>query len=415
MQDRDAGALAATVGLGLVAASGALLIAAGPRLVGHTDYGSLAIAWTFSTIFGLGVATPTEQLINRQSNALGRHAPGRAVLVLLLAGAVGVLVALALGHRAASGGNGVAIVVSSVVALVGWIACALLRGRALGHQDLRGYALSQTVEGGSRVLLTVVAFALPELSLEILFAAVGVPLLLSAAWTWWRIRHTAPGRGADDPRTEHLSFVLVALGYQACLSGPVLLLGWRIGAVEPELIGAFVLASSVFRAPAVAAGGTFVGGMTSLSRAWGAADADAFASGRRRMVLQVVLFTVLASALISLVAPFVLPLLYGGSLRLPLEVYLGLILSTVVAVVANAFTVALLAAERGSAGAIAWLAGASCTVALLLFVAPTWPWITTALVVGPVVTLVLVAARRGPRTVAVRPRDPGSVGEQPHH
>ena len=66
--ERRGGATQVTVMLGFVAASGAALLAVGPRLLDDRMFAGLAIEWTVSTIFGLGVAAPTEQLVNRRLN-----------------------------------------------------------------------------------------------------------------------------------------------------------------------------------------------------------------------------------------------------------------------------------------------------------------------------------------------------------
>jgi hypothetical protein len=65
---RRGGVRVVTIGYVLVGGSSFLLLAAGPRLLGTVSFSGLGLIWTVSTLFGIGVALPTEQLVGRRMN-----------------------------------------------------------------------------------------------------------------------------------------------------------------------------------------------------------------------------------------------------------------------------------------------------------------------------------------------------------
>jgi hypothetical protein len=391
---RQGGAAGVTVSLALVAASGAALLAVGPRVLGDVTFGSLGLEWTISAIFGLGVAAPTEQLINRRVNV----APGastRGVLVGLLGGtalALAVVVVVFTGSAAQSRFGW--LVPGACVAVLGWAWSALARGRLLGAGDLRGYAESQLIEALARATLLVAAAVVHSDRAQhvLLAAAVGAPLFAGAAWAAGHRHDVAEDAQGELPpgEREQLAFVLYALGYQACLNGPVLLLEWRAGAALPALTGAFVVANSYFRAATIITGGVLVQALTAMSMAWGRADTDGFGVALRRATRRAVLLAAATSALALLLSPLALPLLYGAHLGLPRSTYLALTVSTVLVVAVGTRATALLASGRSWHAVAGWMSGAGSLVLVSLLLPVHDGVILWALLVAPLVALVVV-------------------------
>jgi O-antigen/teichoic acid export membrane protein len=400
---RRGGAFEVTVALVLVAVSGASLLAAGPRILDTKAFSGLALEWTLSTIFGFGVATPTEQLINRRRNVGQGLTIGPAVRSLVVAGSLVLVATMFLLGNTTAAHRFPWLVPGSSVVVIGWVWCAISRGRLLGAGDLRAYGRSQFIEGASRILLVLAAvIAGGPWPAFLLASAVGIPLFLAGAWGAMHRTHDPTGAqlGIAQRRQEHSAFVVVALGYQFCLSAPPLLLAWKVGAGQPAVIGAFVMANTFFRAPVILSGGTLVAALTTLSRLWGVHDIEAFIRHFAGVVGRSVLIVGLATACGGAVAPVALPILYGGPLGLPVLTSVALAVSTVVAVVASACTTALLVMGHGGQAVAAWGLG-SVVMAVVSITAPidvgVMGW---ALVSGPLTALVLasIAMRLSART-----------------
>lgn len=374
--------------LALVATSGAALLAVGPRLLGEAVFGGLALQWTISTIFGLGVAAPTEQLVNRRLNVEPGWSIAAATWRLWIAAIIGcVLVALVLGWSDAQQ-SFPWLVPGACLAVLGWSLCALSRGRLLGAGDMRAYGQSQAVEGLCRLLLLAAAMAGGESPWvpAALAAAVGLPLFAGGLWALVHQHRAFQREPACVEEGEHAAFVMYALGYQACVNALPLVLEWRSG----EMTGPFVVANSYFRAALIVVGGVLVHALTNLSLIWGRGDRKGFDVALRRVTVRSVLLAACASLAALAAAPFLLPLLYGGPLGLETRTGLALASSTVLAVAAAAQATGLLAAGRPWRAVVAWAAG---TVAMLA-AALVLPVDVGALFWAPIVAAVvpLVAA-----------------------
>jgi hypothetical protein len=160
--------------------------------------------------------------------------------------------------------------------------------------------------------------------------------------------------------------MLYALGYQACVNGLPLVLEWRAGGRLPALTGAFVVANSYFRAALIIAGGLLVQALTTLSVTWGMGDRLAFSAALRRATFRSVCLALGSSAVALVAAPYVLPLLYGGPLGLPVQASVALASSTVLVVVAAVQTIGLLAMGQGWRAVAAWSSGAVAMLAVAL-------------------------------------------------
>jgi hypothetical protein len=385
-----------TLGYLFVGGSSFVLLAAGPRMLGRETFSGLGLIWTVSTLFGIGIATPTEQVINRRMNGGTRGAvvgPLRVLLALAVAAATACLL---IGPHAAAAqrlellGPGMALTVA------GWTAAVAVRGRLAGTGDLVGYTAVLMAEGLIRVGMVALAILLPGEAMVLLATAAGLPLLL-AGLVGLAVRvpvgEGPPGEGPADvaalsgPDVEQPSapaeqamFVLVSMGFQICLNGAPVLLEWRFGSLLPAAVGAFVAASTYFRTPALLAGGVLTHALVELSHAWGAADPVRFRAARSAGLRRTLLVIVPSTAAVALVAPFALRLYYGAPVDLPWLVLAALPVSTVLAVVAAGL----------------WLGGAAVT-SLLLATSDGLDWrFALGLLAGPGMALAgaLLADRR---------------------
>lgn len=380
---RRGGALTVTWGNIAVGASVAALLASGPRLLGPEAFGGIALAWTVVTVFGYGVAAPTEQLLSRATSAgehQGNRQPERR---MWLAAASAIAFSLALGHTSDAAAAYTQFTPAAVLGITGWVAAVDVRARLAGHGDLRAYAGVLLGEATLRILLVACALLWSDRAPWILCLAVGFPLL--AVGLVRRVlpddRFPRPCENAASP-AEHLAYVGVALGFQACLSGAPILLGLR-GAVSESQLGAFVVASSYYRLSAVLVGGLATHSLVLLSHAWGMGDYDRFSASVRRSLWHAAALATLTTAAVLFAAPVLLEPMYGRAAGLPAVVIAGLAVSTVLATVAAVGAVPLMAMSRGVVSASWWLAGAGCLAVTLLCTGELGVLSSIGLMLGP--------------------------------
>jgi len=398
---RRGGVREVTIGFILVGASAFVLLGVGPRLLGAAAFSGVGIIWTLSTVFGVGVATPTEQLINRRMNAGAPHPIRSPMAVLVVVAALTAVACVAFVGRLPSASALPAMVTGCLVAIVGWVLTAGVRGRLAGAGDLRAYSVVLATEAGGRVVLALVAIALPSMRDILLPAAVGVPLVVGAlVGLCW----TIPSRAGIALRSarvpwEQAAFVLVALGFQATVNLAAVLIEARVGASQPAATGEFVSASTYFRVPLVLTGGVLTSALVVMSAATADRDLPRFRRSLRRSTGQAGAITLVPSLVLLVLAPVLLPVYYGSALGLPVLVYVSLAVSTVLAGLGSALTQSLLATGRSMWAALAWMLGALVTVAGLVAAAEVGAATGASLVAGPLVAgvVLLVAVRLAER------------------
>jgi O-antigen/teichoic acid export membrane protein len=396
-----------TIGYIAVAGSSVVLLGAGPRLLGSAGFSTLALVWTLSTLFGLGLANPTELVVTRRLSAGEPHAlhPFRWFSLWSVLSILAVLLGGGSLHAAR---NGVGLTWGTILAVTGWVAATWVRGSLAGGGHLTRYGAVLVVEAASRIGLVAVALLVPSWAGAALAAAVGVPLLL-AAGAGLLLRR--PGRSVVVPRSEdhageHLHFGVVSVAYQACLNGPALLLDWQVGYATPALVGAFVAVSTVLRAPSLLVGGLSTQALVSLSRSWSDGDWETYSAGTRTLAVRWARLVLPATCLVLLLSPWLLPLYYGSAVGLSPAVVVGLALSTVLATGAAVGTGPLFAAGRGRTAAMAWAAGAAVTSVVVVASSGSTTWLVIGLVSGPLVAAVLVVLGV---VAALRAANPSSV------
>jgi O-antigen/teichoic acid export membrane protein len=393
-----------TLGNLAVAASVVAMLAAGPRVLGHGPFVGFALAWTATTLFGYGLAMPTEQLMSRRLNARASSSTRDSTrrLIALATTASAIAAVWATGSLAAD--TYTFMLPAVLVGIWGWTLAAVVRGRVAGHGDLRSYAWLFGAEAFVRLVLVGAAILLPGAGAVLIGCAVGAPILVAGtlgvlvpASTRSRPSPAVTHKGVDaGQRTEQLSFIVVAVGYQVCLNAAPIVLEWRVGQTAPESVGAFVVASSYYRLASVLAGGYATPALVALSRAWARRDVQAFSGEFRRAVFGVSMMAAAATTAAAAVAPLLLPLLYGRRPEVEPTVLVALATSTVVAAAAAVAGTALMAVGRASTAAACWLAGAVVLLTVVALDDRISELTALGTVAAPTLTLagVLLAVRR---------------------
>jgi O-antigen/teichoic acid export membrane protein len=423
---RRGGALPATVGFLGVGVSAMLLNLIGARVLSPGAFSGVVVAWTVSNVFGLGVGNPTEQLISRRLNVQADDPVRGPLRRLVIAALVAAALTLALTSNAISGRGYPLLAPTAILAIAGWVAVVVVRGRLAGRGDLVAYSGVLLVEAVLRVGLLGAGALFPGSADVLLGASVPLPLLAAAAMgavfvvprvADRQVERTAGGE-PGLPVGEQLGFMAVSVGYQVCLQSAVLLLGWQIGAGREAAVGAFGSVNSYFRTPTVLIGGIVTHALVALSHAWGTRDRSAFSAALRRPIRGVAVVGLGGTVLVGLAAPVLLPIYYPHPLGLPLHLLVALAVSTVLATFGSLMIVPLLAAGRSRTAAAAWLGGGIVTVLVLVGSSGTDALESVGVMVGPLTALavagwgvrsLLRAAWRGEEAVGASVARPTST------
>lgn len=395
---RRGGVASVTISNLAVGASAALLLGGAPRLLGHVSFVGLSLAWTVTTVFGYGLAMPTEQLLSRRLNARDARGASSPTLWLGLMAAACAVAVILLGSKSEAARTDPYLTASAVVGILGWALVASVRGRVAGGGDLHAYAWLLGVEAAARILLVAVAAAHRPWAAWLLAASIGGPILVAGlagvqAASRKPTSTVGPG-GAKSPsppqpsgRAEPLAFIFVALGYQVCLNSPALVLEARVGAAAATSVGAFVVASSYFRLASVLAAGYATHALASLSHAWGIRDFDGFHRLLRKALVGATTMSALTTAVAAAVSPLALPLFYGRDPHLGRMVLASLAISTVIATVAAVSATALMAVGHGASAAAWWLFGGIVLTLVIAFDQDLGALTAIGLTAGPAVAL----------------------------
>lgn len=353
------------VGNGLVALSVAALLLAGPRLLDAEAFVHLSLAWTLTAAFGFGVAMPTEQLLIRALSAGPEGSGSGAMRYLYAVGAGSFVLLIALAPQLGSAPWAPAI----GVGVAGWVIVTPARGRSAGRGDLQGYLVMLLLEAGARIALIAAALAWSH-HREILFAAaVGVPLLVAGSLGTFLER--APLSPSTFTRVvgsarESAAFVAIAAAYQLMLSCAPVIIASSSGRTAPLLVGGFVLATAVLRAPTIVAGGFVTAGLRSLTMSWSAGQHHAFASEARQLTWKALLLAGLPAAALLAASPWLVPLLLGRDTSVPFLVLFATAWSTGLATASLVLTTAHQAAHHSWVAFGCWLSGALVVVSCVL-------------------------------------------------
>lgn len=351
-----------TVGFLAVGLSGFVLLAAGPRLLGLTQYALLAVAWTLTNAIGVGLAQPGEQAVSR---ATAIRAPGgvasRVRRRLLLVTAAVLLLPLAgwLGLDPVLGGSQL-WAWSIVLAALGWALAAPVRGVLAGGGQFGAYAWSLAAEAVVRVLLVATAWLGVGASDVWLAASLGVPLFVSALVARALDRRSrngdtlesSPERIGSD--RDQLWYTAVAFSIQVSLALPAVVLQ----AFDPTsgVAGAFVTASVYMRIPIMLIGGLAVVVLSQVATYFGSARYRQAAKVAWKSLVAALAIGVVGVSVLLLGSDLALRLLYGQELELPQALLIVLGAATVAAMVVGVLTQSLFGCGLARPAAFVWIA-----------------------------------------------------------
>jgi O-antigen/teichoic acid export membrane protein len=409
-------------GLALVGLAAYVVLA----LAGHTlparDYAAAASMFLLTAIVGPGVFAAVEQQTNHEVSArLAAGAnPGPAVraATVITAGLAGIMSVgvLALGPvlvpRVFAGHT--ALLVATVLAVLGAAAAYLLRGVFAGQRRYRWYGVSLAAEGLARLLPCVALVLLGWASTDRFGFVFALGCGVAAVVTLPALR----GRGAPRPeragepvRLRPLAGAVGLLAGASCLTllvtnlGPVVLTS-RVGAehADAELAASFVSLFLLARIPLFLFAPVQAFLLPSLTAAAGRGDLAAVRGGIRAVLLAVAAVGLPGVLGAWLLGPWASRVLFDAPTELPRLVAGLLGLSTVAMMVAAILQPALVALGRNRAAMLAWAVSSALFVGMLFAPLDPLSAAVTAQLVAPtlVCLLMLVALRQELRSRSTR-------------
>jgi O-antigen/teichoic acid export membrane protein len=423
-------------GLALVGLAAYVVLA----LAGHTlparDYAAAASMFLLTAIVGPGVFAAVEQQTNHEVSARlaagANPVPAVRAATVITAGLAGIMSVgvLALGPvlvpRVFAGHT--ALLVATVLAVLGAAAAYLLRGVFAGQRRYRWYGVSLAAEGLARLLPCVALVLLGWASTDrfgFVFA-LGCGVAAVVTLPALRGRGAPPPERAGEPSSERagepvrlrpLAGAVGLLAGASCLTllvtnlGPVVLTS-RVGAehADAELAASFVSLFLLARIPLFLFAPVQAFLLPSLTAAAGRGDLAAVRGGIRAVLLAVAAVGLPGVLGAWLLGPWASRVLFDAPTELPRLVAGLLGVSTVAMMVAAILQPALVALGRNRAAMLAWAVSSALFVGLLFApVDPLTAAVTAQLVAPTLVCLLMLVALRQ----ELRSRSAGRSAAQP--
>ena len=412
-------------GLALVGLAAYVVLA----LAGHTlparDYAAAASMFLLTAIVGPGVFAAVEQQTNHEVSARLAAGvdpvPAVRAATMITAGLAGIMsiAVLALGPvlvpRVFAGHT--ALLVATVLAVLGAAAAYLLRGVFAGQRRFRWYGVSLAAEGLARLLPCVALVLLGWASADRFGFVFALGCGVAAAVTLPALRRRGaqrPERAGEPVRLRptqragepvRLGPLAGAVGLLAGASGLTLLvtnlspvvLTSRLGAehADAELAASFVSLFLLARIPLFLFAPVQAFLLPSLTAAAGRGDLAAVRGGVRAVLLAVAAVGLPGVLAAWLLGPWASRVLFDAPIELPRLVAGLLGVSTVAMMVAAILQPALVALGRNRAAMLAWAVSSALFVGLLFApVAPLTAAVTAQLVAPTLVCLLMLVALR---------------------
>ncbi|HTF47766.1 MAG TPA: hypothetical protein VK735_09985 [Pseudonocardia sp.] len=417
-------------GLALVGLAAYVVLA----LAGHTlparDYAAAASMFLLTAIVGPGVFAAVEQQTNHEVSARLAAGvdpvPAVRAATMITAGLAGIMsiAVLALGPvlvpRVFAGHT--ALLVATVLAVLGAAAAYLLRGVFAGQRRFRWYGVSLAAEGLARLLPCVALVLLGWASADRFGFVFALGCGVAAAVTLPALRRRGAQRPERAGEPVRLRPLAGAVGLLAGASGLTLLvtnlspvvLTSRLGAehADAELAASFVSLFLLARIPLFLFAPVQAFLLPSLTAAAGRGDLAAVRGGVRAVLLAVAAVGLPGVLAAWLLGPWASRVLFDAPIELPRLVAGLLGVSTVAMMVAAILQPALVALGRNRAAMLAWAVSSALFVGLLFApVAPLTAAVTAQLVAPALVCLLMVVALRQELRSRAAARSPAQPGQ----
>ncbi len=375
-----------------------------PALLKNEDtYVAFSILWA-AIYLGVSALSGVQQEFSRAtqtrtqtptSDESAQTTLGRAFLVLM-AVALGAALIIAAVISAGSVSYGFSqVLLPIVIALVGYLALAVLSGMLAGMVRWPLVAAVLIADAVLRAIILLVGFMLQWDALVLAYA-IAVPFGLTAFFGALAVRRVFTGAVAfDEPArgliTNSFTTVLGAVAMGAVVSGLPLLIGVTMPGAEVSWVAGALFAILITRAPIVTPAIALQSYIVSTFR--GPADAAERSQPEKlgRKLSFGALVLVVLTALATWIGPYLVRWFSAGRLAVSHGLMLAIIVGAVLTAVLSASAALLIARSYHRASAAGWVVTALLTIALLLVPLAYELRLSLALVLAPAAGLVVHA------------------------
>lgn len=383
MEDARSGLRAILVATAVAGVASYLVTWFVPRVIGFADYAAFAVYWSALYLI-VGTLSGVQQEVTRATVPAHPDAPAHVNRArnfgLIIAGVTFVVVAL------------VAVWFSPfafplAVGSASYALVAVLAGSLYGLSRWRAVAA---------LLLTDALLRLAAISVTLLFThdvvalawAAALPFGLALVAVWPFVRRHVVGRGQVDVGYGRLTWnvartLVAAASTGVMVSGFPLVLGLTSTSADPVLLGLYILAATLVRAPLVVVAMSLQSYLLVLFR-------DARAGASRRFVLiqlGIAATAVVLAALGWILGPAVFSFLFPGEPTPDGWFVAALVLSSALVAAMFVSASAVLARSQHFVYSAGWVVGAVVTIVVLVLPMDLEARTIAALIAGPVAGL----------------------------
>ncbi len=395
------------LGLGVFGLSNFVLLGFAGRDLGPAGSAPVSVAWTFMNAIGIGLFMPLEQEVSRRTSAAlaaGRDAEGISDVIRYACWAVGCVLVVGIAASAVtarmffSGDRGLAILL--VAGLIAMALEYLCRGVLSGTGRFPRYGAQLMADGGVRMALSAVIFALPGSSA----AAYGTvlvagPLIATAATAPVSFLRSGALRRRPSRRWPLALLVATSLSSQLLANSGPLLISALASDSQADATGNFVAANTVARMPLFLFAAVQAVFLPALSASVGRRDRSAFLSTVRKGGLLTGGLALVGGLLVAIAGAWVIRLIYGDEFGIPSQDLSLLALSGAVFMVAQFLAQVLLALRADGSVVLGWGLGIVGTGMGLLAPLDLTTQVAAALCLGATAAVLVFAVSAG-RAVA---------------
>lgn len=393
MDDARAGLRAILLATAIAGVASYLVTWFVPRVIGFADYATFAVFWA-ALYLVVGTLSGIQQEVTRATVPHVSATANRARNFALTAAAVTFVLVLVVA-------SATEYALPLAVATASYALVAVVAGSLYGLGRWRAVAALILVDSLLRLVAMLITVLVTDEIVALAWAA-AVPFGLALVIVWPFVRRTVVGKAQLDVGYRRLSWnvlrtLVAAASTGVMVSGFPLLLGLTSPGADPALLGLYILAATLVRAPLVVVAMSLQSYFLVQFR-----DAASTASRRFRLILASIAVAGLALAGIAwLIAPAVFGWLFPGEPTPEGWFVAALVISSALVAAMFVSGAAVLARAQHFAYSAGWVVGAVVTIVALLVPLDLATRTIVALLAGPAAGLAvhlgyLVGARRRP-------------------